>query len=65
MYKPKYGSVSFEKLSECGSKTGISLTGSCECGKTTIKVQSLRLMLKLNGLREIVEKREIGNDRNE
>ena len=62
MYQPKYGSVLYEKLSECGLKTGIRLTSFCECGKRSMIVNSSGLWLRLSGTQVIKEKREIGNE---
>jgi hypothetical protein len=65
MFQPKYGSVLYEKLSECGLKTGIRLTSFCECGKRTMMISSSGLWLKLSGTKATEGKREIGNEGDE
>jgi hypothetical protein len=60
MFQPKYGSVSLEKLSECGLKTGIKLMSFCECGKRSMITTSSGLWLKLSGTQVTVVKGEIG-----
>jgi hypothetical protein len=63
MCNKKYGGVLYERLSECGSTTGIRLMTFCECGKRSIEVVSFGLMSRINGLLEIAAKKEIGNER--
>ena len=63
MFNGKYGGVLYERLSECGSTTGIRLMTFCECGKKSIEVVSSGLMSRMNGLLEIAAKKEIGNER--
>jgi hypothetical protein len=62
MYKPRYGLLSFERLSECGSKTETKLMTFCECGKKIIMTRSLGLMSRINGRRATEVRKGIGDE---
>jgi hypothetical protein len=62
MYQPKYGTLLYERLSECDLKTGTKLMTFCECGKKIIMMRSLGLMSKISGLRATVVRKGTGNN---
>lgn len=62
MFKPKYGSVSLEKLSECASKTGIKLMSFCECGKKSMTIRSSGMKWRINGALATEDRKGNGNN---
>lgn len=62
MYKPKYGSLLYEKLSECDLKTGTKLMTFCECGKKIIMIRSSAMKWRRNGSLETGVRKGIGDE---
>lgn len=62
MYKPKYGSLLYEKLSECESVTGTKLMTFCECGKKIIMIRSSAMKWRRNGNSVTEDRKGNGNN---
>ena len=62
MYQPKYGSLLYEKLSACESKTETRLMTFCECGKKIIMIRSSALKWRRNGRRATEVRKGTGNN---
>jgi hypothetical protein len=62
MYQQKYGTLLYERLSECESKTETKLMTFCECGKKIIMIRRSGMLSKISGRRETVVRKGTGNN---